>query len=146
MAPHYRARNIFTNPIYKRWWAMKMRCDGKTNRSKFYKEKGIVICEEWLEFENFRRDMAYTYKEGLSLDRIDNNGNYEPSNCRWATFREQMENRSVANLVEFNGKRQTLSRWADELGVKRSTLAQRLYVYKWDISKTLTTPLLRKRG
>lgn len=72
------------------WLSMKARCADKNHKD--YGGRGITVCERWLTWENFRDDMKPSYKEGLSLDRINNDGNYEPSNCRWATRVEQRAN------------------------------------------------------
>ncbi len=76
--------------LYQVWNSMKRRCLDKTN--KYYGGRGISVCDRWLTWENFRDDMGPSFKDGLSLDRVNNNGNYEPSNCRWATRTEQRAN------------------------------------------------------
>lgn len=82
-------------PIWNVWHSMKQRCtDPNAQAWKNYGGRGIKVCERWLEkFENFYADMGPTYKAGLTLDRIDVNGNYEPSNCRWITMRKQANNK-----------------------------------------------------
>jgi hypothetical protein len=76
--------------LYQVWNSMKRRCLDKTNKD--YGGRGISVCERWLTWENFRDDMGPSFKDGLSLDRANNDGNYEPSNCRWATRIEQRAN------------------------------------------------------
>ena len=129
---------ILTEPLYSAWAHMRSR----VNHGKTY--KNISICKAWEEYDNFFNDMMPTYVQGLTLDRIDNDGNYEPTNCRWATKRQQAENRSTTRLFSYNGKSQTLIRWAEELHIKQSTLAMRYYKYNWTIEKIFTTPT-RKR-
>jgi len=87
------SHGMFGTATYRAWNDMKKRCLNKTNKSyKYYGGRGITICERWLTFENFLADMGVR-PAGLSLDRIDNNGNYEPGNCRWTTHQQQMVNR-----------------------------------------------------
>lgn len=91
---HGGSSNGHRTTTYISWEGMKQRCENKKNKAYFnYGGRGISICPEWKEsYENFLRDMGERPK-GLSLERIDNNGNYEPSNCKWATVNEQIKNR-----------------------------------------------------
>jgi hypothetical protein len=112
---------------YKIWAGMKRRCSknssGKSRR--LYFEKGIRVCDRWQKFENFLLDMGER-PEGMTIERIDGNKNYELSNCKWATPKEQCNNTTANHIVEYNGKRQTISQWADQLGLKPNTLTYRL--------------------
>jgi hypothetical protein len=92
---HASLLNGFT-PTYLAWQAMRQRCRPSYFESKYYHDKGIVVCERWNNFLNFLSDMGERPK-GMTLDRISSNGNYEPSNCRWATTHEQRINRSRSN-------------------------------------------------
>lgn len=93
---------------YSAWAAMVQRCTNPSHRAYHdYGHRKITICERWRSFENFRRDMGER-PTGLTLERRDNNGNYEPENCRWATRKEQQRNRRCVTLHEYNGRYYTL--------------------------------------
>ena len=104
---------------YKTWRSMKMRCLNKNNQAfNDYGGRGIKICDRWLDsFENFLEDMGKKPSKNHSIDRIDNNGDYEPSNCKWATKKEQSCNRRSNKWYEHEGKRMTQKEWANYLGV-----------------------------
>ena len=117
---------------YSLWEAMLSRTRYKNAN---YALRGIKVCDEWLRFENFFSDMGEV-PDGLSLDRIDVNGNYEKTNCRWAT-REQQSNNTRTNIfIEWNGKRQTRTQWEREFGMKPSTLRSRLRA-GWPMEKAM---------
>lgn len=127
---------------YMTWAGMKARCTNPNNtKYKDYGGRGITVCDRWLNsFENFLEDMGEC-PEGLSLDRQNNNGNYEPENCRWATREEQLNNKRTNRFIEFDGRSQTLAQWSNELGVKRTTISERIDRRRWSIEKALTTPI-----
>lgn len=131
------------------WAEAKRRCYNPNDAAyPRYGGKGLTLSDDWLSYKNFKRDMLATYEAHLTLDRIDNAKGYSKQNCRWATMREQQNNRTNNNNIEYDGKTMTLPMWADEIGIKSSTLRQRYYVYKWNIEKCMTTPLrtIRERG
>ena len=110
---------------YRAWCAMRSRCNTKSNISfKNYGGRGISVCKRWGDFLCFLSDMGPRPK-GTTIDRIDNNGNYEPSNCRWATKEVQDSNKRTTVLVTFNGKTMTYSQWGRELNTDPGTLRQR---------------------
>jgi hypothetical protein len=127
---------------------VRKRCFNENCRTyKYYGGKGVTICERWYGKgggANFVQDMGPTYKPGLTLERIDVNGNYEPSNCTWATMTEQANNRTNNRVLSFNGQSMTVAQWAREIGIKHKTLHQRLNGYGWSVDKALSTKLLRK--
>lgn len=125
--------------FYRKWADMKTRClNPNFIEYHRYGGRGIKICERWMKYKNFEEDMLPTYKEGLSLDRIDNNGHYEPSNCKWSTRKEQSNNTKRSHPFKFRNKTMNLREWSKLLGIKRSTLAMRIYQYGWSIEKAFT--------
>ena len=114
--------------LYSIWAKLRSRCERKNdNAYQNYGGRGISVCEEWHSFENFMNwAIANGYSDKLTIDRIDNNGNYEPSNCRWADRMQQANNTRANRLLTYNGKTMTLSEWARELGIYNSTLYRRL--------------------
>ena len=107
---------------YSIWQAMRLRCN-RINQD--YSCRGIAYDERWDSFENFYLDMGEV-PDGMSIDRIDPNGNYEKSNCRWATQEQQANNKRSSVFIEYNGKKQTVSQWAKELNMNHYTLRSRL--------------------
>lgn len=130
--------------LYSIWSHMRQRVrDENVDRYAHYGGKGVTVCEEWQDYEVFKSwALENGYSKELSIDRIDNDGNYEPSNCRWATLRQQMNNTSRNHFVEHNGERKTLAQWGRKLGITREAVHNRLYVYGWSKEQALTTPKL----
>lgn len=116
---------------YKIWADIKTRCLNKNSRVfEYYGGRGIKICDRWLNsFENFLEDMGFAPSLHHSIDRIEVNGNYEPSNCKWATKEEQANNTRSNRFITFNGKRQTYVKWERELGPRKGTVWQRKNSY-----------------
>ena len=140
---HGHAVSGVTSQTYKSWRSMMSRCYQETNISfKYYGMKGISVCDRWHDFANFVADMGER-PDGKSIDRINLSGNYEPINCRWATQKEQQNNRSTNVLISFNGKTQTLGQWASELGINKCTLQQRI-AHGWSEDKAISTPVRRR--
>lgn len=123
-------RRTSSSPLYKKWLGMRMRCYQPQRADyKYYGARGIKICDRWQSFENFIDDMAGSFVEGASLDRIDNDGDYSPENCRWASHREQCLNRRTTNrLVDPNdGSILSLTELACKYGISRGTLSNRMH-------------------
>jgi hypothetical protein len=114
-----------------------------THNYKDYGGRGITVCDRWLDVNNFIEDMS-TRPEGTSIDRIDNNGNYEPSNCKWSTDKEQSNNRRSSRYLEYNGESKTLVDWSRDTGIKQTTIGERLR-RGWTIEQALETPVGTKR-
>lgn len=115
---------------------MTHRCGNpKNDQFKLYGARGISVCDRWRNFENFFSDMGYRPTSAAhSIDRIDNDGNYEPGNCRWATRVEQANNRKTTVRVAVDGGTKTLRTWACELGIKQAELWR--YIYRgWSLQK-----------
>lgn len=116
---------------YERWASMKQRCNNPKHKMySYYGGRGITVCESWNEsFEAFLSDMGEA-PPGMSLDRMDNDGNYEPGNCRWATATTQIRNRSNCHYLTARGETLLLSDWAAKVGVRKGTIANRIR-YGW---------------
>ncbi len=136
---------------YKIWNIMVQRC--RTDRSyASYSMKGIKVCERWSYphgFVNFYEDMGPRPSAKHSIDRIDNNGNYEPSNCRWATAKQQARNKTSNVVVEIDGKKKCISEWAEELGIEDANFASTVRIriqHGWEPAKAVLTPIRKCRS
>ena len=121
---------------------MKHRCYYKKSKDyENYGGRGICVCDEWLHsFETFKKwALENGYSEGLSIDRIDPNGNYCPENCRWTTMQVQGKNKRMCYLT-FNGETKTREEWSMVTGISRANIADRLHK-GWSIERTLTEPV-----
>lgn len=129
---------------YNTWLCMRSRCMIKTNKHyKNYGGRGIIVCKRWNNFKNFLNDMGRRPSEKHSIDRENNDGNYCPSNCRWATNLQQSLNKRNNHIMSLNGKTMTASQWTAELGFKRGVIAGRRY-HGWDDHRALTQPLKKR--
>jgi hypothetical protein len=128
---------------YRTWARMKNRCTNPNHTAyPHYGGRGIAVCDRWMgSFEDFLEDMGRRPTPQHSIDRIDNDGDYEPGNCRWATKTEQSSNYSRNRVLEHGGRRQTLSQWANEVGVSAEAIASRIDAFGWSVEKALTTQL-----
>ena len=135
--------------LYTAWLNMRSRCYSVNNiMYQNYGGRGICVCDEWRNsFENF---MSWAngngYQEGLTLERINVDGNYEPSNCTWITKTEQYLNRTDSHKITAFGKTQTIKEWSDESGLKYDTIERRINQYGWSAEEAVTIkPHQRKR-
>jgi hypothetical protein len=129
--------------LYWQWQGMIARCENPHHQGyKDYGGRGITVCESWHSFENWYANMGEPPTPQHMIDRIDNNSNYEPNNCKWSTRKEQMNNKRDNHLIEFNGQTKTLKQWSEMTGIPYSTLRSRINKYHWGIEKSLTTPLI----
>ena len=110
---------------FKIWIGMLDRC--KNDRQGHWGKRGIIVCDQWRDsFQQFFNDLGHPPTNSHSIDRIDVNGNYEPSNCRWATRKEQARNTTQNTVLELNGVRATIAEWSEKTGIKPATICQRL--------------------
>lgn len=131
--------------LHRVWRTMKSRCYNTRNEKyNRYGGRGITVCGEWLEFEPFMQwAFENGYADGLTIERIDNDKPYCPENCRWATNKEQANNKSTSHFLTYNGETHTIAEWAEIVGMKRDTLKRRIY-YGWSIEKALTEPVKQR--
>jgi hypothetical protein len=113
--------------LYTTWRGMRWRCNNpRGTNARWYAGKGVRVCDEWSSFPAFKAwAEANGYREGLTLDRIDPNGHYEPANCRWATMLQQAENRTDVRPVEINGETLCILAWSKRTGIGFTTLYKR---------------------
>ncbi len=132
------------HPLRPTWGSMWQRCaNPKCPSYASYGARGIKVCDRWKSLALFIEDMGPKPTPDHSLDRIDSSGGYEPSNCRWATKREQILNRRNTKFVCFRGESRTLGDWAREFGRCPATVNSRLH-RGWSLEAALTTPTLRR--
>lgn len=137
--------NCSNTRIYGIYAKMKKRCYSENDkRYKDYGGRGIVICDEWLGengFQNFK-DWAYEngYNDSLTIDRIDNSGNYEPSNCRWTSYYVQNRNKRNNIVITWNGETKILKDWCKELGLDYRTIKARIH-HGWSVDRAFAEPI-----
>jgi hypothetical protein len=114
---------------YGIWLGMRQRCNNSSNKLyRYYGGKGVKLCARWNTFADFLADMGPCPSALHSIDRIDSNGNYEPSNCRWATKKEQVRNKSDNRRLTLNGVTRCVAEWAEVLGISVNTIRKRVYL------------------
>jgi len=144
-AERIRKHGFSRTRVYNVWRQMHQRCVNPRSPSyKNYGARGIRVCKQWKSFEAFIADMG-DRPRGYTLERRDNDKGYSKGNCYWATMKAQSVNKRTNRIVEFRGKRQTLSQWAEELGVSWSNLRQRARL-GWSVEKMLTTPVKSRKS
>lgn len=129
------------SPEYSSWSSMRDRCNNTHRKHyKHYGGRGITICERWNSYEYFLEDMGRKPDRTYELERIDNNGNYCPENCRWATRTEQTRNTRATLFLEHNGRRLSMADWVEATGIGSGTIRRRI-VLGWSIDDALTRPV-----
>lgn len=140
---YYGTHKLSNTKLYRVYYGIKQRCyNPKVKNYYNYGGRGIVMCNEWEnDFRSFY-DWAIKsgYKDGLTIDRIDNNKGYSPDNCRWVTYKVNLRNKRTNRVIEFNGEQHSVIEWSEILCIPVTTLYNRLFE-GWDIKNTLTTPL-----
>ncbi len=129
-------------PTYRAYRDMHNRCYYKLhNRYSRYGGRGIIVCDRWLQsYDDFVDDLGQR-PLGLQLDRVNNDGNYEPSNCRWASASDQALNRSTTRVISFNGVTKSIREWSDTTGIPYATLERRINSSRSTIESALTSPV-----
>ncbi len=127
------------------WSSMKARCTNPSSHKWYlYGARGITVCEEWLlSFEAFIRDVGKRPSAKHQIERIDNDGNYEPGNVKWSTRKEQQRNRRACHMVMIDGVSRCLTEWTEILGIKMATVTWRIR-QGWSEERALLTPVARK--
>lgn len=127
------------------WHSMKQRClNPNNNHYSFYGGRGITVCDKWLTFGGFWEDMQEGYADNLTIDRIDVNGNYEKSNCRWATIKEQASNRRTNIIITINNVTQTFKEHCEKYGINYSTAFNRVARHGYTYEDAVLTPVKTK--
>lgn len=135
--------------LYSIWKGIKSRCNNPNNQAyEYYGAKGVRVCDEWKEsFETFKNwSVQNGYSDNLTIDRIDTNGNYEPSNCRWVSMEDQNKNKTSNVILTYNNESHTLSEWSQITGIHRKTIKSRIDRNGWSIERALTTPVKKQKG
>jgi hypothetical protein len=139
-----KTHGMFGTRIYGVWAAMIRRCYNKNVLGyERYGGRGIRVCKSWRKFDGFLKDVGIPRK-GLTLDRINNNGNYSPSNCRWATYKEQSRNKGNNIILTHRGKSMCMYDWGRETGIGWQTIQGRIK-RGWSVSDSLDSPVGSKR-
>ncbi len=147
-----RTHGMTRTPFYCVYRTILNRCsNSKVNCYEWYGGRGIKVCERWKTFENFKEDMYENYlkhieefgKKQTQIDRIDNNGNYEKSNCRWATPIEQARNTRKNRFITYKGQTKTIAEWAKIVGIRPENIRTRI-ITGWSVEKALTKPTTKR--
>lgn len=135
---------LSNSPEYKTWTAIRDRCfNPNTEFWRYYGGRGVKVCDRWMDFENFFADMGVRPSSKHSIERRNTNGDYEPSNCCWATWVDQSRNRRSNRIITFNGQQKCLAEWSEITGIKTDTIASRIR-NGWSPELALTRPAQKR--
>jgi hypothetical protein len=141
VSARFKTHGLKAHRLYNIWFKMIRRCSSPLSQDwNRYGGRGIRVCERWHDIHNFVADMDSSFKKGLTIDRIDNDGDYTPENCRWATDLEQNRNKNNNRWIEADGERKLLCDWAVDLGCYPSTILSRLS-WGWSEQEAATVPI-----
>lgn len=136
----------YRHKIYRTWLNMRQRCRNSNNPDyAYYGGRGISVCAEWDDFGVFMKDMGMP-PNNMTIERLDVNGNYEPSNCVWATRKEQSRNTRATSMITYDGVTKPLADWADEIGMSFANLYKRIHTRGWDIDRALNQPERKRKS
>ena len=139
-----RTHGKYKDPLYKRWKAMRWRCNIKNPNHHLYSDKGIMVCKEWNNYKNFEKwALLNGYDRSLTLDRIDGNKGYYPENCRWATYKEQANNICTNRYFQYKDKKLSINDICQMTGLKKSTIKGRIANH-WTIEEIINSPYCRR--
>lgn len=142
---HGLSRKAETRPTFIKWVSMLSRCKNKKDKSfKYYGGRGITVCDRWLDFALFFSDMGAA-PIGMTIERVDNDKGYSPENCRWATIREQANNKRSNRIISAVGLKMTISNWAETVGIPKDTIRTRLEA-GWSEYDSLFTPVKKRKN
>ncbi len=132
--------------IFKKWKDMMQRCYKHTDSHKNYRDRGIKVCAAWHDYSVFNIwAKANGFSQDLQIDRINNDGDYSPENCRFITRKQNCNNRSTNRFIEFNSQKKTLSQWQDVTGINQLTIRNRIVAQGWSVERSLTEPVKKSK-
>lgn len=142
LPPVNKKHGMSNTRLYTIWALMKSRCYNPSRKEyPRYGGRGIKVCDEWMEFDSFMRwAVDNGYSEDLTLDRVNNDGDYTPSNCRWASRKVQSFNRSTNRYITHNGQTKTITQWAADNNIPYYILKKRIDVLNWDFERAISEP------
>ena len=142
-----KTHGMYNTRLYDIWVNMKQRCFNPNDQAyQNYGGRGIAVCDEWKDdFQAFYDwSVSNGYQDGLSIDRINNDGNYSPENCRWTDRNVQNRNRRNNHKITYNGVTKTVVEWAEEKNIPYELLLNRLNKLGWSVERALTTPIEKR--